>query len=111
VAHARNRLRYLLRREPLPRSPVDIRSPANRHDDEIPFVNHNPHVVIAQLAAVGLRTERVLSVSNLRSGSLKQVVPFRMLVAVERFLQPVLAPFYFGPSTFLLLRKEGRVSP
>ena len=26
----------------IPTEPVDIRSPENRHDDEIPFVNHNP---------------------------------------------------------------------
>ncbi|WNV91586.1 class I SAM-dependent methyltransferase [Umezawaea sp. Da 62-37] len=106
VAHARNRLRYLLRREPLPTAPVDIRSPENRHDGEIPFVNHNPHVVIEQLAAVGLRTEKVLSVSNLRNRTLKRLLPHRTLVGVERFLQPVLAPVFFGPSIFLLLRKE-----
>ena len=106
VAHARNRLRYLVRREALPTAPIDIRSPENRNDDEIPFVNHNPHVVIDQLAAVGLRTEQVLSVSNLRSATLKKLLPNRTLIGVERFLQPVLARHYFGPSIFLLLRKE-----
>ncbi|HWO68495.1 MAG TPA: class I SAM-dependent methyltransferase [Umezawaea sp.] len=106
VAHARNRLRYLARRRPLPTEPVDIRSPENRTDDEIPFVNHNPHVVIDQLTAVGLRTEQVLSVSNLRSTGLKKVLSDRTLVGLERFLQPVLAPVFFGPSIFLLLRKD-----
>lgn len=106
LAHARNRLRYLIRREPLPTTPVDIRSPENRHDDEIPFVNHNPHVVIEQLAAAGLRTERVLSVSNLRSSTLKKVLPHGFRVALERFLQSALSSLYFGPSIFLLLRKD-----
>jgi SAM-dependent methyltransferase len=110
LAHARNRLRYLRRREPMPTEPVDIRSAENRHDEEIPFVNHNPHVVIEQLAAAGLRTERVLSVSNLRSSTLKRLLPHRLRVALERLLQPLLAKVYFGPSIFLLLHKE-RVTP
>ncbi|HEX6343353.1 class I SAM-dependent methyltransferase [Umezawaea sp.] len=105
LAHGLNRLRYLLRREPVPTEPVDIRSAENRHDDEIPFVNHNPRVVIEQLAAAGLRTERVLSVSNLRSPTLKRLLPHRLRVALEGLLQPVLAKVYFGPSVFLLLRK------
>jgi SAM-dependent methyltransferase len=106
LAHARNRLRYLVKRQPLPTTPVDIRSPENRHDDEIPFVNHNPHVVIRQLAAAGLRTERVLSVSNLRSATLKKALPHRLRVGLERLLQPLLSTLYFGPSIFLLVRKE-----
>ncbi|MEV6608917.1 class I SAM-dependent methyltransferase [Kutzneria sp. NPDC051319] len=105
LAHARNRVRYLLRGQRIPHLPVDIRSEANRHDDEIAFVNHNPHTVIEQLARAGLRTERLLSVSNLRSTTLKKVLSHRVHVAAEVACQRVLAHTFFGPSVFLLLRK------
>lgn len=103
LGHFRNRLRYLGRG--IPASPVDIRSPENQHDDEIPFVNHNVATVTAQLLEVGLCVERTLSVSNFRSGTLKRLVPQRLLLTLERLAQPVLAPVLFGPSIFLLLRK------
>ncbi len=105
LAHARNRVRYLLKGQRIPHLPVDIRSPENRHDDEIAFVNHNPHTVIEQLDRAGLRTESVLSVSNLRSGALKKVLSHRIHVAAEVASQRVLARTFFGPSVFLMLRK------
>lgn len=104
-AHGRNRLKHLLKGQRLPLEPVDIRSPENRRDDEIAFVNHNPRTVIKQLAHAGLKVDKVLSVSNLRSPGLKKLVPKSMLLTVEKFLQPALARTYFGPSVFLLVRK------
>lgn len=104
-AHARNRIKHLFKAKKLPKEPVDIRSAQNRRDDEIAFVNHNPKTVIKQLAHAGLRVERVLSVSNLRSPAMKKIVPRSVMIAVEGFLQPALARAYFGPSTFFLLRK------
>ena len=103
--HARNRMKYLLKGEKLPTKPVDIRSDANRNDEEIAFVNHNPKTVIKQLAHEGLKVEKVLSVSNLRSQSLKKVLPESAMLAIENVMQPTLAKAYFGPSTFLLIRK------
>lgn len=103
--HARNRLKHLLRGQRMPQRPVDIRSIANRRDDEIAFVNHNPKTVIKQLAHAGLKVERVLSVSNLRSPMLKKIVPRAGMLAAERVLQPALAKTYFGPSVFFLVRK------
>ncbi|MFI9386919.1 class I SAM-dependent methyltransferase [Kutzneria sp. NPDC052558] len=105
LAHARNRVRYLLKGQRIPHLPVDIRSPENRHDEEIAFVNHNPHTVIEQLARAGLTTESILSVSNLRSATLKKVLSHRVHVAAEVASQRVLARTFFGPSVFLLLRK------
>ncbi|MFJ8960014.1 class I SAM-dependent methyltransferase [Lentzea sp. NPDC102401] len=101
LGHARNRLRRLGRG--VPAEPVDIRSPENRHDDEIPFVNHNLDTVIRQLSDTGLRVVRSLSVSNLRSGALKRVVPHRVLLGLEKAAQPALARMRFGPSIFLLV--------
>lgn len=103
--HARNRIKYLLKGKKLPTEPVDIRSEKNRKKDEIPFVNHNPDTVIKQLAHVGLKVERILSVSNLRSPALKKIVPRRVMLAIEGVLQPTLANTYFGPSVFFLVKK------
>jgi SAM-dependent methyltransferase len=104
--HIRNRLRHLRRHERMPVKPVDIRSAANRRDNEIPFVNHNPYTVIRQLEHAGLEVESVLSVSNLRSVRLKQVLPRPLMLGAERLLQRPLSSLYFGPSIFFLVRKN-----
>lgn len=103
--HALNRVKYLLKGKKLPIEPVDIRSPENRKDSEIAFVNHNPKTVIKQLAHAGLKVEKILSVSNLRSPRLKKVVPESVMLKLETVMQKPLAKSFFGPSTFLLVRK------
>lgn len=103
--HARNRIKHYLRSQKFPDEPVDIRSPEHRTKSEIPFVNHNPKTFIKQLNKAGLKVERVLSVSNLRSRTLKKVVPHKLLLAAESALQPTLASSFFGPSIFFLVRK------
>jgi SAM-dependent methyltransferase len=105
LAHARNRVKYAMRRERLPREPVDIRSEERRREGGIPFVNHNPRTVVDQLAAAGLDVERTLSVSNLRSPRLKRMLPESAMLAAERVLQPGLAWARFGPSIFMRARK------
>jgi ubiquinone/menaquinone biosynthesis C-methylase UbiE len=105
-AHARNRLKHILKGKKLPLKPVDIRSAAHKNKDEIPFVNHNPSTVIRQLEHAGLQLERVLSVSNLRSPGLKKIVPLKSMLVVENALQKPLSGMYFGPSIFLLVRKS-----
>jgi SAM-dependent methyltransferase len=108
LAHMLNRLRYLVRGRPVPLSAVDLRTPALRARGGIPFVNHHPATVIGQLRATGLHLEEMLSVSNLRHRALTGWVPRHTLLALERALQDRLAPAYFGPSMFLLLRKGPR---
>jgi SAM-dependent methyltransferase len=103
--HFRNRLKHLARNQRLPVKPVDIRSAKNQREDEIPFVNHNPSTVIRQLEHAGLQVESVLSVSNLRSVRLKQVMPQPLMLGVERLVQRPLAGLYFGPSIFFLVHK------
>lgn len=105
-AHARNRLKHLLKGRPLPIHPVDIRSEKSRKENSIAFVNHNPKTVAKQVQETGFEIRKVLSVSNLRSPHLKKVVPMSFMVSVERLLQPALAKAYFGPSVFFLLRKK-----
>jgi ubiquinone/menaquinone biosynthesis C-methylase UbiE len=105
IAHALNRLRYLVKRKPIPAVALDIRSEETRQRGGIAFVNHHPQS-IAQLAeSIGLRVESVLSVSNLRHRLVKKALPGRMILAAERVLQPKLARIQFGPSVFFLLRK------
>lgn len=104
-AHGRNRLKHVLKGKKLPTEPVDIRSETNKSKDEIPFVNHNPNTVIKQLAHAGLKVEKILSVSNLRSPGLKKVVPRSVMLSVEKVLQKPLAPSFFGPSVFFLIKK------
>ncbi len=104
-AHARNRLKHLLKVRRLPKVPIDIRSGKNRNDQTIPFVNHNPKTIIKQLAHAGLRVEKTLSVSNLRSPMLKKLVSSKALLVVERAIQAPLAKTFFGPSVFFLITK------
>jgi ubiquinone/menaquinone biosynthesis C-methylase UbiE len=103
--HARNRFKHIIHHMKLPTEPVDIRSADHRNKDEIPFVNHNPRTVIKQLAHAGLKVERILSVSNLRSPGLKKIMPKSVMLAIEGILQPTLAHSYFGPSVFFLVKK------
>lgn len=103
--HMRNRLRHLAKGERMPVKPVDIRSAANKRDDEIPFVNHNPHTVIRQLEHAGLKVDATLSVSNLRSVRLKRLLPREVMLGAERALQRPLAAVFFGPSIFFLVSK------
>lgn len=104
-AHARNRIKHVLKRKRMPVEPVDIRSAQNRNDAEIAFVNHNPRTVIKQLAHAGFKVEKILSVSNLRSQALKKVVPKGIMLSLENIMQPALGRTYFGPSVFMLVRK------
>jgi|HubBroStandDraft_4_1064222.scaffolds.fasta_scaffold118105_1 SAM-dependent methyltransferase len=108
-AHVANRLRYLLRGERVPRTPVDLRSEESRRRGTAPYFNHHPDAILANLAEVGLAPRAVLSVSNLRHPAIKAMVPQRALLAIERATQQPLGKFYFGPSTFFLLQKRDRI--
>lgn len=104
-ANFKNRVKHVIKRQKMPVRPVDIRSEANKRAEEIPFVNHNPKTVRKQLAHAGLKVEKVLSVSNLRSPRIKKLIPRGGLLALESLMQPSLAKTYFGPSTVFLVRK------
>lgn len=105
-AHFLNRIRYGLHGKRVPRTPVDIRSEANKRSGEVAFVNHHPKTIINLLTEAGFEVEATLSGSNLRSPTLKKVFGKRPLLAVEKVLQPLLAPVYFGPSVWLRLKKR-----
>ncbi|MCA9328268.1 class I SAM-dependent methyltransferase [Candidatus Saccharibacteria bacterium] len=104
-AHFKNRLKYASKLQGVPVDPVDIRSAANRRDDEIPFVNHNPKTVRKQLAQAGFKLEATLSASNFRSSTFKKFFGKKALLRLEKLTQKPLAKTHFGPSTVYLLRK------
>jgi ubiquinone/menaquinone biosynthesis C-methylase UbiE len=104
-AHARNRIKYLIKLKKLPTKPVDIRSEKNKGEAEVAFVNHNPSTVIRQLEHAGLTTDSILSVSNLRSPGLKKIMPQAVMLSLEKVMQRPLASMYFGPSIFIMVRK------
>lgn len=104
-ANFKNRLKHALKLKKLPSEPVDIRTDKTSN---IPFVNHNPKTVKKLLAHVGFGIEKVLSVSNFRSPTLKKFIPKKMLLGFEKALQQPLAKTYFGPSTVYLLRKRSK---
>jgi len=105
-AHFLNRVRYGVRGKRVPKKPVDIRSEASKKAGEVAFVNHHPKTIIKMLVAAGFEVETALSGSNLRSPRLKKVLGKNILLGLEKVLQPLLAPIYFGPSVWLRLRRK-----
>jgi len=88
-------LRYLLRRQSW--SPFDL--------EPVEFVELNfdfhPTWIRRQLGRVGLRVERVRTVSHFRLDPLKRVVPTRLLVGLDRLCQPTGALWQLTPSVFV----------
>lgn len=105
-AHFLNRVRYAAHGKRVPKTPVDISSDSSKKAGEISFVNHHPKTVIKMLKEAGFEVETALSGSNLRSPRLKKVLGKNVLLGLEKVLQPVLAPIYFGPSVWLKLKKK-----
>ncbi len=100
-----NRLRYLTQLKRVPKQPVRIGSKANGISDETPFVNHNPKTVVNELKTHHFKILNTLSVSNFRNRRIKAIFSERSLVSMESHLQRTLAPFYFGPSIFFMIKK------
>lgn len=103
-AHFVNRARWAMKRRSVPEHPIHL--PHRQQDNwEIPFVNHHPKRILTQLRAAGFDCQARLSVSNLRSATLKRILPTRTLLTIERQLQSRLAPIWFGPSIWLRLHR------
>ena len=69
------------------------------------FYNYHPKYVEEIFKKTGFKTERVLSVSNFRSRTLKKVFGTNNLVKMEKSAQKFLAPIRFAPSIYYKLRK------
>lgn len=69
------------------------------------FYNYHPKYVEDIFAKTGFKRERVLSVSNFRSRTLKKIFKTNNLVKMEDAAQQMLAPVRFAPSIYYKLRK------
>ena len=69
------------------------------------FYNYHPKYVEEIFDKTGFKCERVLSVSNFRSGTLKKLFGTQNLVKMETKAQTALAPIRFAPSIYYKLRK------
>lgn len=69
------------------------------------FYNYHPKYVEEIFREAGFKQERVLSVSNFRSKTLKKVIKTDNLVKMENAAQQFLAPIRFAPSIYYKLRK------
>ena len=78
-------------------------SPFDREPIEFVKLNYDFHPawIREQLAEVGLEVQETRAVSHFRLDVLKRTVPIRLLIALDRLLQPTGALFQCSPSTFV----------
>lgn len=69
------------------------------------FYNYHPKYVEEIFLITGFQKEKVLSVSNFRSKTLKKIFKTKNLVKMEKGAQTFLAPIRFAPSIYYKLRK------
>lgn len=95
--------RYLTHRSKV--NPFD-KTPANyKNIAKDGFYNYHPKYVEEMFEKQGFKLEKVLSVSNFRSKSLKKIFKTDRLVKMENGAQSLLAPIRFAPSIYYKLRK------
>ena len=91
---------------PIDLSPNDKRSKKNKKKNFILFLNHHPDKIESSLMCNGFKIIDKRSVSNMRSNNLKSILPFSVLILIEKVLQKPLAKLNFGPSIFILAKKK-----
>ena len=72
----------------------------------VPFYNYHPQYIKKILKNTGFNVLQALSVSNFRNPIFKKFLPLKSLLFAENLLQKIYAPFYLGPSIFLLCQKK-----
>ncbi|MBQ9180905.1 class I SAM-dependent methyltransferase [Candidatus Saccharibacteria bacterium] len=86
-------------------NPFDL-TPANYKDiGTRGFYNYHPKYIEKMLTSTGFKIERILSVSNFRSATLKKIAGTANLIKLENSAQKLLAPIRFAPSIYYKLRK------
>jgi ubiquinone/menaquinone biosynthesis C-methylase UbiE len=86
--------------------PKDLRTKRSKKKGTIPFLNFHPDIIKRKLEDAGFNIIETRSVSNFRTSFLKNILPTSLLLSIEKFLQPILAKFKFGPSIFILAQKQ-----
>ena len=79
------------------------KEPSNQKDTNM--INYHPKYVEELFEKVGFKTEKVLSVSNFRSTTLKKIFGAKTLIKFEKFAQEKLAGIRFAPSIYYKLKK------
>jgi ubiquinone/menaquinone biosynthesis C-methylase UbiE len=85
--------------------PKDIRSEKHKKQKTLPFVNYHPDDITKKLEEAGFKIIEKRSVSNIRSRTIKRMLPLDTLLSVESGLQKPLSNINFGPSIFVLSQK------
>jgi ubiquinone/menaquinone biosynthesis C-methylase UbiE len=96
-------VRYATRRSKV--NPFDKTVANYKNISKDGFYNYHPKYVEEIFEKTGFKCERVLSVSNFRSGTLKKLFGTKNLVKMEDKAQKALAPIRFAPSIYYKLRK------
>lgn len=110
--HFKNSFRAILRGDWgfFRHSPYDI----NERTEKAPFFNHHPSFVHNLLAENGFNVVRSYSVSNFRHSLAKKFLPKKFLLFLENSFSEASLTFpvlhFFGPSIFLLCRKNDLIS-
>ena len=80
------------------------------HHNEVPFFSYHPNQIKTMLLSNRFSIIKTLSVSNFREPLLKKIIPFKILILGERIFSRFSSYCsllnYFGPSIFVLARKE-----
>lgn len=95
--------RFVLRRSRV--NPFDRKVANYKEISADGFYNYHPKYVEEIFERTGFKCEKVLSVSNFRSKSLKKILKTNNLVKMEDKAQQFLAPIRFAPSIYYKLRK------
>ncbi len=96
-------LRYWLKKSS--ENPFDLKPSNHPEISKDGFYNYHPKYMENIFQKSGFKIQKVLSVSNFRSTSLKKVFGAKALVALEKPAQKILAPIRFAPSIYYRLEK------
>jgi len=84
----------------------DIRCKKSLKNKTLPFINYHPDTIYKKLEENGFEILETRSVSNLRNSFLKNYFPMETLLKFEAFFQTLFSKISFGPSIFVLSRKN-----
>ncbi len=86
-------------------NPFDLKPSHLKDLNENGFYNYHPKYIEEVFTKSGFKIEKVLSVSNFRSNTLKKIFGTKNLVELEKKAQDFLAPIRFAPSIYYKLKK------
>lgn len=88
--------------------PVDIKKSKERQT--LPFINYHPLMIKNVLEKYGFSIIEKYSTSNIRHKYFKNIFSIKTLLILEKLLQKPFSILNFGPSIFVLARKDNKNS-